>query len=546
MIVNKYKGNGGSGSGYTLPIASETTLGGIKVGDGLSIDSEGVLSSEGGIDSGAVETQILSHNYVTSAEVETQITDKNYITSAQGATLYASQDDMDFISGRTQTNERVLAEAVADIAETDAKFSAYTPTTGFSTINGSAITEGGNIEIQGGGESDNFKIFYVSAWVGNYRGLFTEIANAIDSGITPTLVSEPFSISGDLIFATLSKLERWGTQYAAAHFVGYHQDVSSNPTISIYQVSVGYGGVISNIHSATGTFRNPFINNSMMTASTSKLGGVIVGDYLQVESNGRVSVSPDDMRGDEVYFDSDRVEMTDRTNGDWASFEDNMCGMGVIPLGYAKGEVVLSKIGEDYNIGDCLWRIFGGIGDRFNEAGIYINDDGESNPIMQVICGEDTIDLDMETEGTSAYTINAGMDNPDDYVWHIDQTNEYRDIDGSSELVAVITMKIYDANNDRYLGIAPEGMFSEDDVYVGVDSIQPEVAETVFAQAKKWFDEEAGEDKGKWVKYYNEDNIKEVIANKVSSDTVAKIWRGTQAEYDLIQTPDPTTLYVII
>lgn len=43
---------GGSGSGstpYILPIATETTLGGIKVGEGLSIDpSTGVLSSEGG------------------------------------------------------------------------------------------------------------------------------------------------------------------------------------------------------------------------------------------------------------------------------------------------------------------------------------------------------------------------------------------------------------------------------------------------------------------------------------------------------------------
>lgn len=49
--------DGGSGGGsYILPVASETTLGGIKVGEGLSIDGNGVLSSQGGgsIDSGAV------------------------------------------------------------------------------------------------------------------------------------------------------------------------------------------------------------------------------------------------------------------------------------------------------------------------------------------------------------------------------------------------------------------------------------------------------------------------------------------------------------
>lgn len=41
---------GPPGPAYELPIASETTLGGIKVGAGLSIDVEGVLSAVGGGD----------------------------------------------------------------------------------------------------------------------------------------------------------------------------------------------------------------------------------------------------------------------------------------------------------------------------------------------------------------------------------------------------------------------------------------------------------------------------------------------------------------
>lgn len=47
MIVNKYQGNGGGGS-YTLPVATATRLGGVKIGDGLSIDSAGILSVSGG------------------------------------------------------------------------------------------------------------------------------------------------------------------------------------------------------------------------------------------------------------------------------------------------------------------------------------------------------------------------------------------------------------------------------------------------------------------------------------------------------------------
>ena len=39
--------DGGGGSGYTLPAATASTLGGIKVGSGLSITAEGVLSAEG-------------------------------------------------------------------------------------------------------------------------------------------------------------------------------------------------------------------------------------------------------------------------------------------------------------------------------------------------------------------------------------------------------------------------------------------------------------------------------------------------------------------
>lgn len=41
-------GGGGGGGSYTLPVASANTLGGVKVGSGLSIDNNGVLSASGG------------------------------------------------------------------------------------------------------------------------------------------------------------------------------------------------------------------------------------------------------------------------------------------------------------------------------------------------------------------------------------------------------------------------------------------------------------------------------------------------------------------
>ncbi len=45
---NKLNGIEENANNYSLPIASSTVLGGIKVGSGLSIDSNGVLSSNGG------------------------------------------------------------------------------------------------------------------------------------------------------------------------------------------------------------------------------------------------------------------------------------------------------------------------------------------------------------------------------------------------------------------------------------------------------------------------------------------------------------------
>lgn len=46
--VTSFNGSTGAVT-YTLPTASDTTLGGIKVGDGLAIDANGVLSSSGGV-----------------------------------------------------------------------------------------------------------------------------------------------------------------------------------------------------------------------------------------------------------------------------------------------------------------------------------------------------------------------------------------------------------------------------------------------------------------------------------------------------------------
>jgi len=68
---NKIASNGGSsgegGSSYELPIASADTLGGIKVGENLSIDENGVLSATAG--SGEAENEVYSTSEVKTNKV---------------------------------------------------------------------------------------------------------------------------------------------------------------------------------------------------------------------------------------------------------------------------------------------------------------------------------------------------------------------------------------------------------------------------------------------------------------------------------------------
>lgn len=49
-VYDENPGSGGGGGSYELPIATEDTLGGVKVGDGLAINEEGVLTATGGGD----------------------------------------------------------------------------------------------------------------------------------------------------------------------------------------------------------------------------------------------------------------------------------------------------------------------------------------------------------------------------------------------------------------------------------------------------------------------------------------------------------------
>lgn len=48
MIIDFTNINGGGGGGYTLPTATPTRLGGVKIGDGINVENDGTISVTGG------------------------------------------------------------------------------------------------------------------------------------------------------------------------------------------------------------------------------------------------------------------------------------------------------------------------------------------------------------------------------------------------------------------------------------------------------------------------------------------------------------------
>lgn len=107
-----------------------------------------------------VDAHIDLSPYWTSAETQSAITaveDHLYdVEEVTASALTELHDNIQELSGTTSS-----------IQDT---FSAYTPTTGFSTINGSAITNGGDIVIQGGGGSTEEIELPIAAAVNDLKG----------------------------------------------------------------------------------------------------------------------------------------------------------------------------------------------------------------------------------------------------------------------------------------------------------------------------------------------------------------------------------------
>ncbi len=136
---------------YTLPTASATTLGGIKVGAGLSINS-GVLSATGGGTADSVDWSNVQNKptkvsqftndsgYQTSAQVEATVTSKGYQTASDVNTIVNN------VVGAAPEALNTLKE-IADSLNNDPDFAATMTTELSKKVNTSDLVAITNAEI---------------------------------------------------------------------------------------------------------------------------------------------------------------------------------------------------------------------------------------------------------------------------------------------------------------------------------------------------------------------------------------------------------------
>lgn len=157
-----------SSGDYTLPIASADTLGGIKVGEGLNIDGEGVLSSTGSgvgkVDPNSDGTGEIFNDYSNNEATGQYSHAEGYNSSATGYRSHAEGDGTIAIGQASHAEgHNTTAKGIGSHAEGQETYagSSYSHTEGFYTIakNNSEHAQGKN-NVSNTGQSDSDKTIH--------------------------------------------------------------------------------------------------------------------------------------------------------------------------------------------------------------------------------------------------------------------------------------------------------------------------------------------------------------------------------------------------
>ncbi len=271
-------------SPYTLPIASSTTLGGIKVGAGLTISSGGVLSATGGGVADSVAWGNITGTLADQTDLATALGLKANTSDLASVAFSGSYNDLTDTPTipTVPTNISAFTNDAGYITTADIPAPYTLPAATTSTLGGIivgaglTISSGGVLSATGGGVADSV------AW-GN---------------ITGTLADQ-----SDL--STALGLKANTADLAEVAFSGSYDDLTDTPTIPAAQVQSDWNatsgmGVILNKPTDLGDFTNNagYLTSAdlpapytLPTATTSTLGGIIVGAGLTISSGGVLSAT---------------------------------------------------------------------------------------------------------------------------------------------------------------------------------------------------------------------------------------------------------------
>lgn len=282
------------GGTYTLPVASETTLGGIKVGSGLSIDSSGRLSADGGSE----ETYHLDemtddelkdlYNYL-SGKSESEISEIAFYYGGTRLTLDTKESSYIYLTGIGSklngylANERLYRVSLSSSGISTTKFECapqitiycdYTSENKTLSIADSPINFAAFGAAMSRGHRVNFNIILLSGSTPSYSG-----------GSQTNLMSSCISC----IYRPITQMQ--GYYYADFNVSGVIYEarwkmVTGRQTLLYWREKTYY---------------------TLPTASSETLGGVKIGSGISIDSGGTLSAE-----GGVAQYDLDAMTQSER------------------------------------------------------------------------------------------------------------------------------------------------------------------------------------------------------------------------------------------
>lgn len=209
---------GSGGSAYILPIASANTLGGIKVGDSLTIDNNGVLNTQ----------------KVSDVKLLMYSADKNINTQDEA---YTATEACDVICFNYDVNGEASTQTLGSIiSTTGTENGSYTNSSGYSSPNRNYSLTIKSISLQVG---DTVTFSHGSSHSGSYtqqihiiikvKQAYTTISSVYFSAKQDTGISytENISTTGD--YFALTTQTKYSTMFENISGIG----IGSNPDISV-------------------------------------------------------------------------------------------------------------------------------------------------------------------------------------------------------------------------------------------------------------------------------------------------------------------------